>query len=186
MNYSEELNKVLHQSRQCAIRLGSPQVTPDHLLLGILSSSESKAYHLLKSSGVDTDKARTTLESRNFHEGSEAVDPSYDKQTERILRILDLEARSYHTDIPHSEHLLFALLRERVNKAAVLLKDSYNVTYESMEKLMPKPQQTPKAGADFSSDLEDDNGAGEMPEDDSETRKKRSWYSRAFSRSPSL
>ena len=174
MTYSEHLNIALSQSKQSAIKLGSPSVTPDHLLLGLMNTESGRAYRLLKNTGVDIEKTRRALESRNFHTGSEVTDPAYDKQSERILRILELEARSYHTDTPHTEHLLLALLRERVNKAATYLSETYNLTYEALEKQepKPKPQQTPKAAADFSSDLEDDARESESHNEETEKKKK--------------
>ena len=176
MTYSEHLNIVLNQSKKLAIKLGSPSITPDHLLLGMISTESGKAYSLLKSTGVDLEKTRRVLESRNFHSGSDVTSPTYDKQSERILRILELEARSYHVDTPHTEHLLLALLRERVNKAATYLSEQYNLTYEVLEKQepKPKPQQTPKAAADFSSDLEDDTQANDAPHEETEKKKSNS------------
>lgn len=176
MDYSKHLIEVLEQGKLTAVRLGCSYVTPDHLLLGIINTEQSHAYSLLQRTGVDIEKTRRALESRNFHTGSEVTNPAYDKQTERILRILELEARSYKVDTPHTGHLLLAILRERVNKAAVYLSEQYNLTYEALEKEepKPKPQQTPRAGADFSSDLEDDPSASEMPADDNDTKKRKS------------
>lgn len=177
MDYSENLKKVLERSKESAIRLGNREVTPDHLLLGLINTEEGKAFRLLQATGVDIDKTRRTLEKRNFRTGSEITDPHYDKQSERILRILELEARSYKAEMPHTEHLLLALLRERVNKAAAWLSEQYNLTYEALEKQepKPKPQQQPKAGADFSSDLEESrDGEGESKEAEVKTKEKSS------------
>ncbi len=177
MDYSENLKKVLERSKESAIRLGNREVTPDHLLLGLINTEEGKAFRLLQATGVDIDKTRRTLEKRNFRTGSEITDPHYDKQSERILRILELEARSYKAEMPHTEHLLLALLRERVNKAAAWLSEQYNLTYEALEKQepKPKPQQQPKAGADFSSDLEENrDGEGESKEAEVKTKEKSS------------
>ena len=176
MTYSEHLNIVLTQSKKLAIRLGSPSITPDHLLLGMMNTEEGKAYTLLKNTGVDIEKTRRVLEGRNFHSGSEVTNPEYDKQSERILRILELEARAYHVDTPHTEHLLLALLRERVNKAATYLSEQYNLTYEVLEKQepKPKPQQTPKAAADFSSDLEDAPQGEDSPREETDKKKNNS------------
>jgi len=164
-NYSENLNKALQLSKDEAKRLGSPAITPDHLLLGMLGTDGSRARQALLEAGVDIDKARLCLEGRNFHTGSEETTPQFDKQSERILRILDLETKSYKAEAAHTEHLLMALLRERINKAAAYLQDNWQVSYESMEKRLPRPIEQPKMGADFSSDLADD-----MPQEESNKR----------------
>lgn len=163
MNYSENLNKVLQLSREEAKRLGCSSITPDHLLLGIMGTPGAKAQQLLIEAGVDIDKARRAIEGRNFKTGSEETTPQYDKPAERILRILDLEAKSYKADDAHTEHLLLALLRERINKAAGYLADNWQITYETLEKRLPRPMEQPRMGADFSSDLADDMPGQEAP-----------------------
>ena len=161
MNYSDNLNKVILLSKTEAKRLGCSFVTPDHLLLGMLGVEGAKARDVLREAGVDIAEAQHHIEQRNLHTGAEDMQPQFDKQSERILRILDLEAKSYKADIAHTEHLLMALLRERINKAAIYLQDNWQVSYESMERRLPRPVEQPKMGMDFSSDLADD-----MPEED--------------------
>lgn len=162
MNYSDNLNKVIQLSKSEAKRLGCSFVTPDHLLLGMLGVDSAKARDVLREAGVNIAEAQHHIEQRNLHTGAEDMQPQFDKQSERILRILDLEAKSYKADIAHTEHLLMALLRERINKAAIYLQDNWQVSYESMERRLPRPVEHPKMGMDFSSDLAED-----MPEEDS-------------------
>lgn len=159
MTYTTNLNKVLMLSQQEAVRLGSEHITPDHLLLGLISFGEGRACDLLKEAGFNMEKAKAALEERLRRNTRFVGEITYDKQTERILRILDLEAKSYHAEQPDTEHLLMAILRERINKAATYLSDNWQIDYEGMEKRLPKPkaqQAQPRMGSDFSSDLEDD------------------------------
>lgn len=177
-NYSDNLNKALQLSKAEAKRLGSAAVTPDHLLLGLMGTDGSRARQALIDAGVDILKAKLSLEQRNFREGSDEVMPQFDKQSERILRILDLETKAYKADSSHTEHLLMALLRERINKAATYLQDSWHVNYETMEKSLPRPIEQPKMGADFSSDLADD-----MPQEES---KRQTQQKPSDSKTPAL
>ena len=159
MIYTNNLNKALLFSRQEAERLGSEYITPDHLLLGLIRLGEGRAYDLMKEAGVNMERAKSALEERLKRNTIFVGVPSNDKQTERILRILDLEAKTYHAEAPDTEHLLMAILRERINRAATYLSDNWQVDYEKMEKRFPKPkpqQAQPRMGSDFSSDLEDD------------------------------
>ena len=171
MTYTNELNKVLLLSREEAERLGSPEITPDHLLLGLIRFGEGRACALMKESGINMDKARKALEERQKRGAQPSAEPHYDKQTERILRILDLEAKQYRSEQPDTEHLLMAILRERINRAATYLSDNWQVDYEAMEVHFPKPkpqQAQPRMGSDFSSDLEDDpdhTPQGQKPKD---------------------
>ena len=168
MNYSDNLNKVIQLSKTEAKRLGCSFVTPDHLLLGLLGVEGAKARDVLREAGVDIAEAQHHIEQRNLHTGAEDIQPQFDKQAERILRILDLETKAYKADTAHTEHLLMALLRERINKAAIYLQDNWQVSYESMEPRLPRPVEQPKMGMDFSSDLEDD-----MPDEERMQQKPR-------------
>ena len=168
MNYSDNLNKVIQLSKTEAKRLGCSFVTPDHLLLGLLGVEGAKARDVLREAGVDIAEAQHHIEQRNLHTGAEDIQPQFDKQAERILRILDLETKAYKADTAHTEHLLMALLRERINKAAIYLQDNWQVSYESMEPRLPRPVEQPKMGMDFSSDLEDD-----MPDEERMQQKSR-------------
>ena len=179
MNYSDNLNKVIQLSKTEAKRLGCSFVTPDHLLLGLLGVEGAKARDVLREAGVDIAEAQHHIEQRNLHAGAEDIQPQFDKQAERILRILDLETKAYKADTAHTEHLLMALLRERINKAAIYLQDNWQVSYESMEPRLPRPVEQPKMGMDFSSDLEDD-----MP--DEERMQQKSRPKQSDSKTPAL
>ncbi|MBO4621386.1 MAG: ATP-dependent Clp protease ATP-binding subunit, partial [Paludibacteraceae bacterium] len=157
------MNKVLSLSRQEAKRLGSAEITPEHILLALVLFEEGRAFEMLKDAGLDPAKARKALEERLQKQGEYPGVPLYDKQSERILRILDLEAKAYKTENPDTEHLLMAMLRERINRAAAYLNDNWHIDYEEMEQRLPKPkpqQAQPRMGSDFSSDLEDDPDRG--------------------------
>lgn len=179
MNYSDNLNKVIQLSKTEAKRLGCSFVTPDHLLLGLLGVEGAKARDVLREAGVDIAEAQHHIEQRNLHTAAEDIQPQFDKQAERILRILDLETKAYKADTAHTEHLLMALLRERINKAAIYLQDNWQVSYESMEPRLPRPVEQPKMGMDFSSDLEDD-----MP--DEERMQQKSRPKQSDSKTPAL
>ena len=93
MNYSDNLNKVIQLSKTEAKRLGCSFVTPDHLLLGLLGVEGAKARDVLREAGVDIAEAQHHIEQRNLHTGAEDIQPQFDKQAERILRILDQQLR---------------------------------------------------------------------------------------------
>ena len=156
MDYTQHLNTIIRSAREEAERLGTAQVMPDHLLLAILRVDESKASQLLLQSGVDFADLKHDIDNHLFVSPSQAgQNIPFSRTTQRILRICSIEAGDYEAKQIGSEHLLLSILRERINYPATLLKDSYNVTYESIEKLMPKPQKTPQDSGDIY-DTEDD------------------------------
>ena len=155
MNYTNLLYRALQYSRQEAERLQSNEVAPEHLLLGICRIGACPATELLQKSGVDLDALKSELEM-SVSRGEVTADMPYSRESERILRIMDLEARAYRADMTDAHHLLLALLKEKMNNAAGVLKDKFGVTYETMEKLYPKPQQQPRMGSGFTAEDDDD------------------------------
>ncbi len=156
MDYSPHLNTIIRYARQEAERLGTAQVMPDHLVLAILRVDESKAYQLLLQAGLDAAELKRTLDKHLF---AAPLPPNtnipFSRATERILRICSIEAGDYNAQQIGSEHLLLSILRERVNYPASVLENSYSINYESIERLMPKPQKEPQDSSDIY-DTEDD------------------------------
>ncbi len=177
MNYTEKLFQTLQLARQEAERLGNETIAPEHLLLGIIRLGEGKAYELLTASGANLQQVKEQLEKATPPyppmEGARGVvtdtaTPTYNRQTERVLRIVDLETQAYKTDISDTEHLLLAILKEKMNRAAELLEGQYHITYDSIETLFPKPLSLPKMGAGF---MEDEDEDEEAPSNSTRTAK---------------
>ncbi len=158
MNYTEKLFQTLQFARQEAERLGNASIAPEHLLLGIIRLGEGKACELLTASGANLNGMKETLEAGLRTDSPSAVKPAYDRQTERVLRIVDLETQAYKTPLSDTEHLLMAILKEKMNHAAELLEGQYHITYDSIESLFPKPLSLPKMGAGFMEDEDDEEG----------------------------
>jgi len=157
MTYSHHLSQVLQYAREEAQRLGNQTICPDHLLLGIIRHGECGAVQLLQGKGVDLTKVKESIENRIKTSLLIADDQiKNDRQTDRILRLLDLETRNCQAQTANTSHLLFAILREHVNKAATLLEVEYHIDYASLHQTLPIPSQTPRASV--FSDLGDDDG----------------------------
>ncbi len=158
MNYTEKLFQTLQLARQEAERLGNASIAPEHLLLGIIRLGEGKACELLTASGANLNGMKETLEAGLRTDSQSTIKPAYDHQTERVLRIVDLETQAYKTPLSDTEHLLMAILKEKMNHAAELLEGQYHITYDSIETLFPKPLSLPKMGAGFMEDEDDEDG----------------------------
>ncbi len=138
MKYTNELNTILHLSRQEAQRLGNDLVGPEHLILGILRFGSGKGYELLSQSGVDLDAFKSAIDAQVRQAVPLQTEVPFSRTAERILRLTVIEAGYYDSDEAGSEHLLLSVLRERLNFPSIYLEREYNVTYESVEKLYPK------------------------------------------------
>lgn len=159
MTYSKTLYKSLQYSREEAERLGHNEILPEHLMLGICRIGRCRALDMLVAAGVDLRMLIETI-SQSFQqqEHAELADLTYSRQSQRILRILDLETRLAHDEAADTQHLLLALLKENMNKVAVILREQYGVTYEGMQHAYQKTTSSqPRMGAGFTEDEDEDD-----------------------------
>ncbi len=155
MEYTVNLNNVFMLSREEAERMNNAEVEPHHLLLGILRLKQGMAWKALEHSGVNAEQVKQAIEQRyrQIAAGNENIPLS--RTGARILRLAEVEAGLYESTVMGTLHVLLAILRERVNFPAQYLKDQFEVTYESIEKLCPKPHKEPNdKEADY--EVEDD------------------------------
>ncbi len=130
VKYSEKLNNVFIYSAQEAERLGNTYVGPEHLLLGLIREGSSRAMEILQKMDVDVESVKRKIESlvRTDQEPTGNEIPLL-KSTEKIKKIMELEARSLGADSADAEHLLLAILKDKNNLAVDILSVE-NVTYE--------------------------------------------------------
>ena len=119
--FSQRVKDVLTYSREEAERLGNNYVGPEHLLLGIFRDGEGPAMSALNSLRVDIKKVKNALESRLRCDSQTSGYPHQDlpliKSTEKILKLVNLEARSMRCDVMDTDHLLLAIMKENTNMA---------------------------------------------------------------------
>ncbi len=164
MTYTNNLYKTLQYSREEAERLGWREILPEHLMLGICRIGRCRALDMLVSAGVDLNELRSRISQPNEEQKSDTLDSlTYSRQSQRVLRILDLETRAAHADAADTQHLLMALLKESMNGVATLLREQYGVTYENMQPSLSKPQQQPRMGAGFTEDEDEDDAPDVQP-----------------------
>ena len=163
VKYSEQLNNVFTYSLQEAERLGNAYVGPEHLLLGLIRNGSSHAAALMQEMGVDINSAKQRIEAmvRTDNEPSGTDIPML-KSTEKIKKIMELEARSLSAEAADTEQLLLAILKDK-NNLAVDVLSADNLTYEKLiMHINPlKPQDTQaSAGMPHEDDEEDDDQFG--------------------------
>ena len=166
--FSKLVGNVVINSREEAYRLSNNYIGPEHLLLGILRLKEGKALQILDNLGIDTeqikDKLNRILKDYADPTVSSQVKPPLNTLSSKILRLCILEARALDTEIADTEHLLLAILHEKENLAAEVLKQSdvdYGKAYNAVLNLTPDI----KAGLDYPGD---DDGDDDYFDDDDE------------------
>lgn len=146
-------------ARDEAERLQNTQILPEHLVLGILRLAEGQAYDLLCKAGLSAEEAKGNLDTALQQEQRNTIEPiTRSTQVESIMRIAEGISREYQADAVGSAHLLLAILRHRINRAALYLANAWGITYDRIVELYAQPHtttQTPTAGMGQGSDVED-------------------------------
>ena len=157
MQQTNHLHSILLYAQQEAQRLGSSEILPDHLMLGILRLADGKAFELLMQAGLNPVELKRSIDER-LMQSTTSDTTKMSRASERILRLMLIEAKLYHAEECGSAHLLLGLLRERVNYPAMFIEQQFGIDYERIEGLYPKPQPLPQDGTSLDSEFE-----GEQP-----------------------
>ena len=130
--YSQHIKGVLNYSKEEALRLGTPVIGLEHLLLGILRDGGGEAVEILQRLGADLQVMRKTIESHIkpdiYRPIPETEELPLTKATERVLKLVLLEAKSFKSAEVKTEHLLLAILKEENAFVTRMLQDM-NIDY---------------------------------------------------------
>jgi len=156
LNFSQRINEVISFSKEEAERLGNPYISPEHLLLGILREGEGTAIEILEQLNVDLNALKSNIESKlRTNSALEHTDhiPLL-KSSERILRLIYLEARAVRSENINTGHLLLALLKDNRGYISELMAEE-KINYEKVKGLMANNE--PLAKADLPEDDDQDS-----------------------------
>ncbi len=162
--FSQRVKDILGYSKEEAIRLGNSHISPEHLFLGILRDGEGVAVEVLISQGIDLMVLKGSLEKSIKVESpvpvaDHEVIPLL-RSTERILKLVYLEAKALKSSVIESEHLLLAILKDE-NALVTRFLSEMDVDYQSVKRMVEAG--SPSAKADYPRD-EDDEGQGFGPQ----------------------
>ncbi|MGC9344699.1 MAG: Clp protease N-terminal domain-containing protein, partial [Bacteroidales bacterium] len=158
--FSQRIKDVLSYSKEEAIRLGNDHLAVEHLFLGLIRDGEGIAIDILLMLGAELYDLRKSVEDQvKKDEISSITDsdnlPLY-KSTERVLKLVYLEARALKDSMIDTGHLLLAILKDENNQATQVLNEK-NIFYENVRKELETDNIENKA--DFPGD-EDDEAKG--------------------------
>jgi len=162
-HFSQRVNDILGYSKEEAIRLGNSHISPEHLFLGILREGEGVAVDILLNNGVDLLMLKGSIEKsikadRPVAMADNDILPLL-KSTERVLRLVHIEAKAMKTRVIDTEHLLMAILRDESNLVTRFLTE-LDIDYSLVKKAVEA--SNPAAQADYPRD-EDDEGIFSNP-----------------------
>ena len=156
--FSQRVKDILGYSKEEAIRLGNSHISPEHLFLGILRDGEGTAIEILMNQGIDLLVLKGSLEKSIKVESpvpvaDHEVIPLL-RSTERILKLVYLEAKALKSSTIDTEHLLLAILKDE-NSLVTRFLSELDVDYQTVRKMVET--ESPTAKADYPRD-EDDEG----------------------------
>jgi ATP-dependent Clp protease ATP-binding subunit ClpC len=153
--FSDKLRDVLSYSREEAERLGNSYIGPEHLMLGLLRHGDGTAIQVLVALHADLQQLKQHIEEEvRTDQVVLTKDLTVPRNTERILKILYLEARSLNKEVADTEHLLLAILKEKDNLPARLLGGE-DVDYDTVRRCVEEKKDI-SMGGDYQSDEDDD------------------------------
>ncbi|MCK4465070.1 MAG: ATP-dependent Clp protease ATP-binding subunit, partial [Bacteroidales bacterium] len=159
--FSQKIKDVLSYSKEEAIRLGNKYIGPEHLFLGIIREGEGLAIDVLVSLGVDLNDLKRMIEgsikSENPDDLTDIENIPLLKQSERILKLVYLEAKSLRQSTIDTGHLLLALLKDENSLVTRKLEElciNYQMVRSELEESIPDIR------ADFPSEEEEEESKG--------------------------
>lgn len=159
-SFSQRVSENLSFSREEALRLFSGAIRPEHIVLGMLRDKQSPLKALLTGANIDVDKVKLQLE-KNIQEGnSAAASPdngniSLDEHANNILKLSILEARLQHSKEVDVEHIILAILHDKMASGAKSVLLENGLTYEKAMNFLMQTNSNVKNGVGLSDD--DDN-----------------------------
>ncbi|NLV20110.1 MAG: ATP-dependent Clp protease ATP-binding subunit [Bacteroidetes bacterium] len=156
--FSQRVKDILGYSKEEAIRLGNSHISPEHLFLGILRDGEGIAVETLINQGIDLMVLKGSLEKSIKVENPVSVADSEVipllRSTERILKLVYLEAKALKSPVIDSEHLLLAILKDE-NTLVTRFLSELDVDYQSVKRMVEAG--APGARADFPREEDDES-----------------------------
>ena len=133
--FSNDMASVFNFSREEAERTECDNVSPEHLLLGMLRQNVSKTTRLMHQVQPDLLSLKRHLENM-VREKKVAVVPDknameLNRDATRLMRLSILEARAQHSDEVDTEHLLKAMLKDQGSPIQQILEE-HGLTRENL------------------------------------------------------
>ena len=159
-SFSQRVSENLSFSREEALRLSSGAIRPEHIVLGMLRDKQSPLKTLLTGANIDVDKVKLQLEKNIQEDNSGAPSSdngniSLDEHANNILKLSILEARLQHSKEVDVEHIILAILHDKMASGAKSVLLENGLTYEKAMNFLMQTNSNVKNGVGLSDD--DDN-----------------------------
>lgn len=160
-NETKKLKHIMTLAGEEAKRLGNSRIYPEHLFLGMLRLSNSRAIDVLIALGLDCyevkDKIEQKLSRKHEKDGDANEEPDFTLAASSILKRVEDEAWKMGDEEVESEHLMLAIL---MNQAGFVTKmfSGMGIDYDKFKEQLLKDKTRMQSD---DRDESDDDEAGE-------------------------
>ncbi len=159
--FSAKVSQILAFSREEASRLSSNFVGPEHLLLGIMRDKTGPVHEMFLKTDVNIQSIKNDLErlvrkeSISLPVGINQI--VLNEKANNILKLAVLEARRQARQTVGEEHLLLAILNDKVgNNGAKQVLEFNNMTYDNILQYFQEMKKPVTDGLDIPDKDDDD------------------------------
>ena len=121
--FTQKAQNTLNNALNIARELGHSYIGSEHILLGLLSESDSIAARLLVTRGADIKKLRSTIiDISGVGSRSQVTPADMTPRAKKVIEASAAESQKGGNNFIGTEHILFALMSERDSVAVRLLE----------------------------------------------------------------
>ena len=147
--FNNKVSQILAFSREEAARLSCTHVAPEHLLLGMMRSSDGIIAKVFQKFNVNQDALKTQIEEKlhrteNVFPPVQSSELMLNENASNILKLAVLEARQQHQQTIDEHHLLLAILHDRTDNTAKQLLEERHIDYNNVLNLTKETQPQPQ------------------------------------------
>ena len=154
--FTQQVSEILAFGKEEALRLNTPFVGPEHIMLGILRQNGQDVADVFRKLNIDPKVIKRELEEELVND----IDPSVGSDCKmdltlaanNILKLAVLEARMQHTNMADVKHVLLGILHDKACNNARKVLEKNNIDYNMVVDAMQGPNK-----AKDSSRLSDDD-----------------------------
>ena len=185
--FSPKVSEILAYSREEAARLASSTVGPEHLLLGMLRINEGPVSNVFKRTNIDVKSVKSALEDKvredNLGAALHTSELVLNEKASNILKLAVLEARIQRTNKVDEQHLLLAILHDKIDNGAKQVLEMNNLNYEDVMALIHTPI---KDGVELPDEEEEEYETAGQPTGSSTASSRTATQSKPSSKTPVL
>jgi len=138
--FSRHVNTILQYAGEEAYRAHNAQLMPEHIVLGMCRLEECRAYQILTANAVDITLLKERMLahlSSNMLTANPQPQPPFSPLLKTIFRISASEQELYQAPACGTLHVLLAIMHERANYVAKVLREEFHMTYDTLEEKYP-------------------------------------------------